>query len=260
MAARHPSGVSLSLGLAGELLALNNASFQEQFLRTVAADLLYIQKKWGPDVDEDSLRRDCIVLRRLLIENDLVRAWQMVGFVKQPRILAGRLDVGSDKESLGFAQIGGGLSGKVGEGIARVSNVQYLEKGDVRYYLRKQKKEPSPHTKEAVTLPKFLDSTCIIAEGNEVCRRDLILYVANTLGCAHTDLTRGFREKHRVKFEALDRVLVPKGMGLVVLGRNPVYYELLSIGQALADSKDIEKLKRRIHQAIGNEKRIGGSL
>ena len=65
---------------------MNKDIFNKEFLRVVAADLDYIIKEWGPEIDDDSLRRDCVVLRRLLVKDNLGQAWRAVGFEKQPKI------------------------------------------------------------------------------------------------------------------------------------------------------------------------------
>ena len=38
----------------------NKDIFNKECLRVVAADLDYIIKEWGSEIDDDSLRRDCV--------------------------------------------------------------------------------------------------------------------------------------------------------------------------------------------------------
>jgi len=175
------------------------------------------------------------VLRRLLIEDNLGRVWREVGFTKQPRILSNTLDTIGCEKSVFFAQAGGAHHKGVQVGPVRMGY------GDVPKKLVMGTGKP---TKKPLFLSDFLASTCIIVNGIEISRHDLILYIANTLGGIHLDWDRGFTKSERLKakFEGLD-VHYKTGE---TANKESIYYELLSIGQNLANSRDISKLIKHI--------------
>ncbi|MFC1928380.1 hypothetical protein ACFLXK_02095 [Chloroflexota bacterium] len=222
------------------------ASFQDEVLRTVMEDLLYVTKEWKKDIDDDQLRRDCTVLRRLLIEDNLGRVWRKVGFRKQPRILTPVLNIIGDKKRVSFAQAGLALY----KGL-EVQAAMYH--GDVPEELtmdtsKQVKQELGKPVKKPLFLSDFLTSTCIIVNGTEISRHDLILYVANTLGGIHLEWDREFGKQPSMKviFESLDTHYKTG----VTANKESIYYELLSIGQSLANSRDISRLIKHIKQII----------
>lgn len=74
--------------------------------------------------------------------------------------------------------------------------------------------------------------------GHLISRHTVIKYVANKLGGAHHDKRRG-TDKENLAFVLLDKV--GRDMGLRLLDKPAVYFELLAIGQALAKSPDLRK-------------------
>ena len=94
---------------------------------------------------------------------------------------------------------------------------------------------------ETLTLANFMPSLCIFAQGKEISRRMLIQYVANKLGGAHWSPGRG-KTKQDMLFALLDQV----SQNVILADKNAVYFELLSIGQALVNSPDIQTLRKHI--------------
>jgi hypothetical protein len=78
-------------------------------------------------------------------------------------------------------------------------------------------------------LSKYLDSICLIHMGRPFTRAELVKNYANKYGGIHIEWTES-GEEHRAMAEA--------GAGVTISDRNPVLYELLSIGQTLANSAD----------------------
>jgi len=230
---------------------MNKDIFNKEFLRVVAADLDYIIKEWGSEIDDDSLRRDCVILRRLLVEDNPGQAWRAVGFEKQPKILTPSLKTIGDRKSADFTQAGGGRYGGV-----EIRDVEfhsgsnppgeYTKKGPGLYV---KKELPSRMARKPLRLSDFLSSTCITVQGIELSRQDLIIYVANTLGGAHIDRERDFKKqpKRVAKFKALDSILKTTETA----NKEAIYYELLSIGQSLTNSRDTHKLMKKIKQTVG---------
>jgi len=81
-----------------------------------------------------------------------------------------------------------------------------------------------------------------------VSRRELVQYVANKLGGTHIDTKRDFSKIKERKFALLDQV---REM-IRVADKNAIYYELLSIGQSLVQSDDIQTLRRKLTALFGN--------
>jgi hypothetical protein len=59
----------------------------KQLLEIVQSDFRFLRDEWDNQVDDHSLRRSSPILRRFLVENDLHRAWKIVGMPNQPRRL-----------------------------------------------------------------------------------------------------------------------------------------------------------------------------
>lgn len=64
---------------------------EEQLIDIVGVDLLFLREEWDASIDDHSLRRSSTVLRRLLVENELQRAWKKAGLPNEPRIRASTL-------------------------------------------------------------------------------------------------------------------------------------------------------------------------
>jgi hypothetical protein len=206
-----------------------------QLIRIVGEDLRYLLSR-GESLAEDALRRDSVVLRRLLVDEDFARAWKLAKLEGRPVVAAPRLEDILDHKYLGtkvnLALAGGGQY----FGICAALGILY--EGHVEQDLL----EFSEHT---FALEEFSRSTAIYAGGKRVSRAEVIQYVANKLGGAHFSTTR---KSHHESFEALDRHLdrfyIEGIPGLV--GINAVYFELLSICQLLGRSDAALKLVRAI--------------
>ena len=98
-----------------------------------------------------------------------------------------------------------------------------------------------------VSLDQFLSQTSFIVHGVKISRRTAIKYVANKLGGAHYDEKRKIAsslsaiKKEEEKFPLLDSI-----QSMQVMDRNPIYYEMIGIGQKVVHSKNTDKLIRSI--------------
>lgn len=82
-------------------------------IRVVRQDLEFLRDKWDNSIDEPSLRRSSNVLRGLLVDGNLGRAWRALGLERQPIILAPDLDsmlTGIEPQRVEFAPTGATLS------------------------------------------------------------------------------------------------------------------------------------------------------
>jgi hypothetical protein len=80
----------------------------------VKSDLGFREDEWDESIDEQSLRRSSTVLRNLLVNDALGRAWRLVGQKGQPQLEAVDLMAclaGLVIDKVIFAAAGGGVSG-----------------------------------------------------------------------------------------------------------------------------------------------------
>jgi hypothetical protein len=94
---------------------------------------------------------------------------------------------------------------------------------------------PEESPERDLSLKKFLDSACIVARGTKISRRTLIKYVANKLGGVHFDPKRDLTKMEEQQFALLDEIRDER----IVADKPAIYFELLSVGQALLASPDI---------------------
>ena len=212
----------------GRHLALTSRS---QFVEIVRADLAYLRDEWDDTVDDHSLRRSSTVLRRLLVQGDLLRAWREVGLPGQPQITASTLApvlARVPRSEIRFAAAGGAKYQGAELRGALLRN-RALSAGDVK----RSYEDGMPSNTQSLTA--FTDAICVIVKGKPVSRRLLIKYVANKLGGAHVDTRRGPKPEDQI-FALLDGA-----RDITLLGKPAVYFELLSIGQALSAAEDVDR-------------------
>ncbi len=212
---------------------------QTDLLRIVGEDLKFLEEEWDQDITDASLRITSPVLRRLLVDNLLQRAWKASGLKGQPRITCPNLEwilSGISKKKTIFASAGGGKYKGVEIEGAILMNFALSEEQVAQ---RSRHRQGIPI--ETLTLAGFIRSPCIIAQGKEISRRLLIQYVANKLGGAHWSPARK-QAQNDMLFALLDQI----SQGVILADKNAVYFELLSIGQALVNSPDIQTLRKNI--------------
>jgi hypothetical protein len=130
-----------------------------------------------------ALRRGSTVLRQLLVQNELQRAWKAAGFEREPQIKASSLASILNqfpKEKIHFAAAGG----------AHYKGAE-LRGALVLNYAVNTAEIGENHTdglpQETFGLRRFVEAPCAIVKGNLISRRVLIKFVANKLGGAHFD-------------------------------------------------------------------------
>lgn len=125
-------------------------------------------------------------MRQLLVQNELQRAWRMVGFESQPIITASTLDFILSKTPLDkttFATAGG----------ARYQGTEL--RGAIMVNYAKTESEMKSDYQDGVPsasmkLQDFISAPCIVINSELINRHTLIKYVANKLGGAHYDPRR----------------------------------------------------------------------
>ena len=212
---------------------------EQYFIRTLLEDLDYLKREWTPKVTDAALRRGSPVLRRLLVNDDFLKAWHLLRVGHKPHVKAPRAEYFLEHPEADRIEIlisGGGHYAGAFAALAMVNTGRI----------------PIPLSRDInpieyrFTLGEFLQSTGIYMSGLCVSRREVVQYVANKLGGAHLDFKRSGKLKE--KFETLDRGAdrlqiegVPKPAG-----KNAVYFELLSIGQLFAQSPAATELRATV--------------
>ena len=219
----------------------------DSIAKTVAEDLKYLRFEWNQDVDEVSVRVLSPILRRLLVQGDLQKAWKILGFAKSPRIdtytLAKNI-LANKSKAIEFASAGGALQ----DGIRSVGFTA-IDTEHPKY--SKELSNTTPPQIESLWLDAFLKSACLVVQGHSVPRRALIQYVANKLGGDHFDTKRDESASGQL-FQLLDYAHSKYGIVLGIHRKSVIYYELLSIGQALAHSEDINRLCQEVSKTHWN--------
>lgn len=202
-------------------------------IRLTAEDLSFLRREWEQDVSDASLRRSSPILRRLLVEGVLLRAWRDLGLAKQPTIRACSLEATVKNLALSnirFAQAGGATYR--GVTVTPVIEYSYLPPEQAVKAFQSDPEGPD----RDFSLKAFSEGTCIVARGTSISRNTLIKYIANKLGGVHLDLSRDSNKEEERKFSLLDEVRVE----LITADKPAIYFEYLSIGQSLVKSTDIE--------------------
>jgi hypothetical protein len=203
----------------------------------VAADLKFLRDEWDNDVEDHSLRRSSTVLRRLLVDGELQRAWKQAGFEREPRIATAVIDPilqHLDLRRTELVTAGGAHCGSaVAQGCLKVN---YSMSDDEIRALN----QLGPST-ETLGLRRFVQSPCMVIRSEPISRRILVKFVANRLGGAHGRTSPGKKREEQL-YAHLDW----SRHEFQIFGKPVVYFELLSVGQALLNAPDVHQLLERL--------------
>lgn len=214
-------------------------------INIVLEDLDYLTQDWNQDIDDASLRRTSPILRSLLIEGQLLKISRMLNVdikIMAPKISYFENDL--DVSDVIFYQSGGAkYKGKQVSFTTQTNKVLSPEEIKLNY----EKERKLIDKSYPVKLQKFMKQVSFIIEGTKINREEVIKYIANKKGGAHYDKNRtskksGSKGDLEKKFILLDTAF----KHITVADKNSVYYELLSIGQRIVNSKDIQKIRRKI--------------
>lgn len=220
-----------------------------ELAQLVADDLYYLFKEWNQDIDDASLRRSSPVLRALLVEGLLARTAHQ--FNRDIRVMApeiGRVVKETELQECTFFQAGGAkYKGMIVQAMSMVPRAKTLEEIKASYERSKDVMGKS----YPVKIGAFLKQTSFVVKGVLINREEVIKYVANKLGGAHYDSSRTAPKKTgevllEQKYALLDEVRT----GISTADKNAVYYELLSIGQRVVNSRDIQNLRKQLGQLL----------
>jgi hypothetical protein len=204
-----------------------------KLLKVVAEDIEYLRSDWLSEITNPALRQGSTTLRRLLVDGDLQTAWKkarLPGEPQMPAFVIPDVEAVYKKERIVFASAGGAIYR--GAQVAGMCMVDYEASNEE---LKRQQALGIP--RQVLGLRRFTEGPCIRLRRGHINRRQLVKYVANKLGGAHYDERRGSHHE-----ESLYRELDALSERIQCLGKPVLYFELLSIGQALANAPDLHRL------------------
>lgn len=216
-----------------------------KLLETVYEDLTHLSTEWNQDIDDASLRIASPILRRLLIDGMLGSVARMLK--KQIQIMAPLICARQKFENISeiaFYQCGGAkYKGTIIQSAYILNRTLSPQERTELYELGKDVIDKSCPVKLSI----FLKQISFVITGIAVNREEVIKYVANKLGGAHYDSKRkisGDTSKITLehKYALMDKVRDE----IMIADKNAVYYELLSIGQRVMNSRDVQKLRKEL--------------
>lgn len=237
---------------------------------TVADDIEWLRREWctifAPP-REDEIRRGSAALRRLLLEDSLGKAWRHFGFERQPRIsgpnvlklledrgvelrhVVSLIAGGGTVNGLQMALIGSARAGNASTGVPADADEGFAVA--VISICRDARSGPATTgelldlVEYPLPLTSYRDAVGAIRLGDTISRANVIRYFAHVAGGAHFDpgmsSVRGDPTPHLLVRDLESKVKADLVEGL--------HFELLSIGQAIGRSTDLELLTKRIREA-----------
>lgn len=219
-----------------------------ELAQIVAEDIDYLSREWNQDIDDPSLRRASPILRSLLVEGQLAKVAHACG--RNLRIMTpaiNRVLTETELKQSVYWQAGGakykGMEIQATSIVNRALSAQEIK----AKYERDKKLIGKSYP---VKLGTFLRQPSFVVEGILINREEVIKYVANKLGGAHYDESRSTTTKHAPTLEDKYALLDKLRAGTYVAEKNAIYYELLSIGQRVVNSRDIQHLRKQLQTAI----------
>lgn len=144
--------------------------------------------------------------------------------------------LGIPKPKITFASLGGTIKST---GIQ--VRGQFVVKG--RIDINELNTSSGPPMPAPMTLGKFARSVCIVYEGSDIKRFDLIEYVRNKLGGGHFDTKRS--KDTEVMLDAI-------AQQYQINDQNAIYHEFLAVGQNVASTPDIQRLLSAINENLSS--------
>jgi hypothetical protein len=223
-------------------------SVDRKLLQTVLEDLVFLEKEWGGDISDDTIRRNSPTLRYLLVDGKLKDAGAMLN--QRIRILtpesALEKNIPDIESTTFFMSAGAKISNGFVESVRHINRALSAEEVKRNYDESKRLSGSSI----PLSIDSFLSQISFVYEKARINKREVIKYVANKLGGAHYDSkrvkinsTEGL-SKEEEKFPLLDAI----SEQMKILDRNPIFLEMIGIGQRVINSSDVKKLKRQIRE------------
>jgi len=219
-----------------------------ELVRIVSEDLAYLNNEWNQDIDDASLRRSSPILRSLLIEGQLMRVANMLN--EQVMVMTPLISMKEERlnnPSIVYYQSGGANYKGMEVQFISQSN-RAIPPDEIKKTHEDQKDLIGKN--HPIKLTKFMKQISFMIDGTKINREETIKYIANKRGGAHYDPSRndqkpGSKGDLERKYLLLDSI----HDGTVMADKNAVYYELLSIGQRLISSHDVQRVRNIISSA-----------
>ncbi|MCH9644499.1 MAG: hypothetical protein K0U29_05365 [Gammaproteobacteria bacterium] len=219
-------------------------------------DLNYIHNRMEPDLNDSEVKQYCTIVRRLLLEGTLGKAWRSIGHSKEPSLLCNDLDSyianASNLPEHYIALAGGGRSNLCSK---RGHTYQPLifDLGHSSLYIKSLESSSSDSLSfsNEKTISDFLRGSCIKSRNTYFTRKDLIIYYCYVLAGIHPS-NKMKKEGRRIKekFTQLDAYLKPLSSSITSIAgtphgvTKPEGMEFISILQSLKFSPDIDTIKQ----------------
>jgi hypothetical protein len=237
---------------------------------TVADDIDWLRDEWcvlyEPPPDAD-IRRGSAALRRLLVDGMIGKAWRHHGFERQPRVIGPDVEALAAADGLCLEHIAWLVAGG-----ACLNGIEAAMTGAVRAFnpttgkgpdadegfamkivsITRDARDPSAiplHplnelVRRSWDLSKYLDAPGAVGMGTLISRRRIVQFFANHAAGVH--LGGVGNEKHRDT--AIYEFIAQMENKVIVDTMDGLYFELLSIGQAVGGSADLHKLSEKIRK------------
>lgn len=207
----------------------------------VAADVEHLATTWHESMNPHALRRDAVLLRRLLVDNagDIARLWRMGGHPGQPTIHGG-WDLRDFPHWRGLAL---GTADRVvrspSEGVEFGGFLLWRQDAmDAQI----QEVMNRPPGEGVSSLRDYVEGVCLVVDERPIRRLDLITYVANNRGGAHFDRRSSKGDpRRRAAHGLLDRM---RREGFSIDQQEAAFGQLITIGRNVASSPDVVSLIR----------------
>jgi hypothetical protein len=224
------------------------SEFDRELIGHVVGVLQYLRADLAKPITEARLKRTAADLRSLLCDgsgnHQYLSAWKLLEFQEKPQVSAATLENGAMEEiRLKIKKHPKTVPHVIHAGGAPLASVAVLvgvglSGAEVKRLHEQRPKDPLI----AMTVGKFLSSPCLIINGSEITRSELIGYFANKLGAVHFDSTRTDK-RTQMKYQAMDSLR--RHHRIRLLGHSELTFDLLAIGQALVNSQDTERFLAR---------------
>ncbi|HUS13176.1 MAG TPA: hypothetical protein VMZ30_22080 [Pyrinomonadaceae bacterium] len=238
-----------------------------ELFRSVAEDLEWFRKEWweaqGESLSEGHIRRGSTTLHLLLVDGIVGKAWRHYGFLggqptlDGPDVVALAASQGLRLDMAASLVAGGGRANSVDAafiGAFRVDNptTGVPAEADEGFavsvtFIARDAASPLPSDIDKLVhrqwkVSEFLEAPGAIRRGITITRREVIDYFRNYVGGAHHDLLK--HSKHRSKNDLIQEL----ERRVRADTRDGLYFELLSIGQAVGRSEDMKALAEKIRE------------
>jgi hypothetical protein len=249
-------------------------------LKIVAGDLNYLKDNWDQNAEQETLRITSTTLRRLLVETHgkgtkhLKEAWESMDFEGEPSIktYVDSYFLSINKEKPWKTEIQNKLINEyhkitdkpftIGQFYAIIpeNRVFLAVNGGVVFrgfgirspiFLLGGNPIQSKTKETTITVTDFLKTPFIYICSEIISRKELIEYITHKKGGVHIDTNRILTSSQQRKFTLLDICeSTQHGIEVDKSKISLVYFGMLSIGQDLINSPDIENLRRRLNNRL----------